>query len=53
MNISEAKDAIHDFSNDRNRTPRQAIDGLEELRDEIDMLIDALRCDVKNTGEEE
>jgi hypothetical protein len=52
MNLDEAKKAISDYFHDRsNGTPRQVIDGLEELRDECDYLIGALRCDVAREEE--
>lgn len=50
MNYDKLKDAVMDFYGDTNRSRGQTKSGLEQLRDELDILIDTLD-DAESEGE--
>lgn len=45
MTLDEAKEAINKFFSDTGNSRAETRDGLEELREEINMLLDALDDD--------
>lgn len=49
MKTDYAMEAIDDLANDRSDTPEQAIENLEEVRDHINIRIEALRIDADQT----
>ena len=51
MSIDEAKKALNEYFSDKRRSAKETLDGLEELREEIDSLIDCLRCDIDREEE--
>lgn len=42
MDLQELKEALNKFFGDKSRTRQQTADGLIELRDEIDIMLEAL-----------
>lgn len=47
MTLEEAKEALNKYFSDTDRTPSETVEGLRELRDEIDVMIDAIRSDME------
>lgn len=52
LSAEEIKIKINEFFNDTTRTPRETLEGLEDLRDEIEIMIESLESDGVSLDEE-
>jgi hypothetical protein len=46
VTAQQVKDALQDFFSDTNRSPQETQDGLYDIRDEVDNLIENLASDL-------